>query len=95
MLNTDFVVFYQVSLDRSIQELYKKIMYSLLYLNFMGFKLKRDCKIYANKITCNLYIASFYIRSEQKVLFLSPFTCVPPLLYHHYCIDEVVWNITS
>ena len=60
-------------------------MYSLLYLNFMGFKLKRDCQIYAIKITCNLNIASFYIRSEQKVLFLSPFTCVPtdlsPLLY--------------
>ena len=52
-------------------------MYSLLYLNFIGFKLKRDCQIYENKNTCNLNIASFYIRSEQKVLFLSPFTCVP------------------
>ena len=85
MLNTDFFVFYQVSLDWSIQELDKKIMYSLLYLNFMGFKLEHDCQIYANKNTCNLNIASFYFRSEQKVLFLSPFTCVPtylsPLLY--------------
>ena len=43
----------------------------------MGFKLKRDCQIYANKNTYNLNIASFYFRSEQKVLFLSQFTCVP------------------
>ena len=87
MVNSDhrFFVFYQVSLDQSIQELYKKIMYSLLYLNFMEFKVKRDCHIYANKNTCNLNIASFYFRSEHKVLFLSPFTRVPtdlsPLLY--------------
>ena len=60
-------------------------MYNLLCLNFMRFKLKRYCPIYANKNTCNLNIAAFYIRSEQKVLFLFPFTCVPtdllPLLY--------------
>ena len=60
-------------------------MYSLLYLNLMGFKLKPDCQIYANKNTCNLNIGSFFIWSEQTALFFSPFTCVPtdlsPLLY--------------
>ena len=43
----------------------------------MAFKVKLDCEIYANKITCNLNIVSFYIRSVQKVFFLSPFTFVP------------------
>ena len=59
-------------------------MQSLIYSN-MAFKVKLDCKINANKITCNLNIVSFYIRSVQKALFLNPITFVPtdflPLQY--------------
>ena len=54
-----------------------KLIKILLYSNFMAFKVKLDCQIYVNKITCNLNIVSFYIRSVQKLLFLFPFTFVP------------------
>ena len=73
MLNTDFFfVFYQVSLDQSFQELYKKIMYSLLYLNFMGFNLEflkdttdlgfwtQKCTIY-HCFTCFGVIFQFFV----------------------------------
>ena len=30
-----------------------------------------------SSLTCNLNIVSFYIRSVQKLLFLTPFTFVP------------------
>ena len=43
----------------------------------MAFKVNLDSEIYANKITCNLNIVSFYIKSVQKVFFISPFTFVP------------------
>ena len=43
----------------------------------MAFKVKLDCQIYAHKNTYILNIASFYIRSLQKVVFLSPFIFVP------------------
>ena len=54
-----------------------KVMSSVLYSNFMAIKGKLDCQIYANKITCHLHFVSFYNRSVQKVLFLSPFTFEP------------------
>ena len=69
-------------------------MQSLLYSNFMAFKVKLDCEIYANKITCNLNMVSFYIRSVQKAFFLVHLLLCQ-LISHHYSVDEVVLKITS
>ena len=56
------------------------------------FKIKREYKIYAYEITCNLNIIFFYM--NRKYYFLVHLILCQ-LIYPHSSIDEVVWSLAS